>query len=872
MKQYNYMLGVVGVVTTLLAPYVANADGMIDWSAESSGQRTSSTPNIRKCDDQPGVRMGKKWNWHYPKETPKIRNGNKALLCKSGKKGILYTRSDIEGKYFVTNAKYLKVTPLMDSACAAIKRYCDPQVIEQQPIEVPDYKGDITYQLPSGIYKQSDIQQLATGQMQNKALRAVFERSGWIKNGGVVSMNDLPNKKATVTALAGLLNGDREVMSIMRLDHGGPAQSVLVTWDLATEQLIRMVALPPKVIGTNVVTPDLRTIFADDFRVKGKRSFALFDTRTGKLARVIYKRPATDPVISPDGQYVAALTGEKPAKGQLSNNYWRVWRTSDDKEMASFSSMEACHGHRHLIQRNFTFSPDSSTFYIGWDCGKSTTEDDDYSNGKNYGWLGSTKTWQAARVEEFDDVIGEGSFSADGKLLVTYDKGYDLDSKTQDKFSHCKGGRRKLGKVITGTPLHLYLADSKYEFRTALNNKCHVVTSGPISFNSGYNRGVLLTEDRKRIVSLKMKDNSASIEVFDIDFPDANTLSKVQDSARAGAKRDKAAAEIAAEHDRVSAEAQKLYDAGFVEQAMDLYDEYSQRPDTPPSSIAASAAILWAKKLPLERVGKTLLYSYRKQISQPVKAGDGFTNDDDISLPEGFSVKRVFPGTNAEAAGLRNGDIVLALNGVKVNSGDEYGAILRTHKPGDVIELTVSQDQVRKKLTIALDEALPKAGGVWAVFNLLEYGMVAAAAGHPELTLDAANEAQRVVDKYKSSINGEMIKSFITALKALHMASKGNIDEAYAYAVKEGGFVTGDFKLLSTLYMGSNSYAHFWTPLYRDRKKLAYLLKTEESKLPETPAYTFGNQPYPNLKGQLAKKPSKKKSPPKKPKVTVLDD
>ncbi len=181
MKQYNCILGAVCIITTLLTPFVANAEEMIDWTAESSSQRTSTKPNIRKCDDQPGVRLGKKWNWHYPKETPKIRNGNKALLCKSGKKGILYTRDDIEGKYFVTNDKYLKVTPVMDAACAAIKRYCDPQVIEQQPIKVPDYKGDITYQLPAGIYKQSDIQQLATGQVQNKALRAVLERGGWIK-------------------------------------------------------------------------------------------------------------------------------------------------------------------------------------------------------------------------------------------------------------------------------------------------------------------------------------------------------------------------------------------------------------------------------------------------------------------------------------------------------------------------------------------------------------------------------------------------------------------------------------------------------------------------------------------------------------------
>lgn len=48
-----------------------------------------------------------------------------------------------------------------------------------------------------------------------------------------------------VTALAGLLNGDREVMSIVMLNHGGPAQWALVTWDLATEQLILEQAIWP---------------------------------------------------------------------------------------------------------------------------------------------------------------------------------------------------------------------------------------------------------------------------------------------------------------------------------------------------------------------------------------------------------------------------------------------------------------------------------------------------------------------------------------------------------------------------------------------------------------------------------------------------
>jgi len=465
----------VGACISLLIvmPIVGNADNADEW-VSGGVSMTPQIPNIRKCADQPGVRFGRKWNWHYPRETPKIRNGAKALKCANGKKGLLYTRDNIKGKYFVTNAKYLKVTPILDNACAAVKRYCNPAVTEQLPIKATDYKGSVSYLFPPGVFKRADIQQLATGQVQNKALRAVFERSGWVKGGAIISMNELPSKNSKVDALAGLLNNDREVMSIMNIDHGGSSQAVLATWDLATEQLVRMVTLPSQVHATKAVTPDLKTIFGHDFRVKGKRTFAMFDTRSGKHIRVIYKKPASDPVVSPNGKYVAALTSDKPPSGQLSNQYWRVWRVSDSQEMAKFSSMEACFGHRNL-SGSFVFSPDSSKFYIGWKCGKSTTDDDNYSSGKRYGWLGDTKTWQAARVEKLDDAIGDGEFSADGKLLVTYSNDYDLSTKKRKKFSHCEGTHTRLGKPIPGTPLHLYLTDSRYEFRTALNSKCHIV-------------------------------------------------------------------------------------------------------------------------------------------------------------------------------------------------------------------------------------------------------------------------------------------------------------------------------------------------------------------------------------------------------------
>ncbi|MEO3750239.1 trypsin-like peptidase domain-containing protein [Streptomyces sp. B6B3] len=52
----------------------------------------------------------------------------------------------------------------------------------------------------------------------------------------------------------------------------------------------------------------------------------------------------------------------------------------------------------------------------------------------------------------------------------------------------------------------------------------------------------------------------------------------------------------------------------------------------------------------------------------------------------------VTPGGPAESAGVRDGDIITAVDGEPVRSGDELIIKVRSHEPGDVVQLTIDRD------------------------------------------------------------------------------------------------------------------------------------------------------------------------------------
>ncbi len=70
----------------------------------------------------------------------------------------------------------------------------------------------------------------------------------------------------------------------------------------------------------------------------------------------------------------------------------------------------------------------------------------------------------------------------------------------------------------------------------------------------------------------------------------------------------------------------------------------------------------------------------------------------------GYSIEKVIPGTPAEAAGLKAGDALVALNGVRI-SKDNHEALDKARgdwKPGQKVTYTIKRDGAERQVALTL--------------------------------------------------------------------------------------------------------------------------------------------------------------------------
>lgn len=77
------------------------------------------------------------------------------------------------------------------------------------------------------------------------------------------------------------------------------------------------------------------------------------------------------------------------------------------------------------------------------------------------------------------------------------------------------------------------------------------------------------------------------------------------------------------------------------------------------------------------------------------------------SREKGITVTRVVPGSPAEKGGLREGDVIVAFDGVTIEDGDHFIALVRKHRPKDKVACSVMRDGKEKKLEITLGTRAP---------------------------------------------------------------------------------------------------------------------------------------------------------------------
>jgi putative serine protease PepD len=70
---------------------------------------------------------------------------------------------------------------------------------------------------------------------------------------------------------------------------------------------------------------------------------------------------------------------------------------------------------------------------------------------------------------------------------------------------------------------------------------------------------------------------------------------------------------------------------------------------------------------------------------------------------DGAKLDSIVDGSPAEDAGLQKGDLVTAVNGVKVTDGISLIVAIRTHQPGETIEFTIERGGDEKKVEVTLD-------------------------------------------------------------------------------------------------------------------------------------------------------------------------
>ncbi len=75
----------------------------------------------------------------------------------------------------------------------------------------------------------------------------------------------------------------------------------------------------------------------------------------------------------------------------------------------------------------------------------------------------------------------------------------------------------------------------------------------------------------------------------------------------------------------------------------------------------------------------------------------------------GVAVFQVQPGSAAERAGLRKGDVITALNGTAVNDPNTFRNLVAGTAPGTEVTLTIKRNGKQQQVRATLGELVPQA-------------------------------------------------------------------------------------------------------------------------------------------------------------------
>jgi len=125
-----------------------------------------------------------------------------------------------------------------------------------------------------------------------------------------------------------------------------------------------------------------------------------------------------------------------------------------------------------------------------------------------------------------------------------------------------------------------------------------------------------------------------------------------------------------------------------------------------------------------QNLGFSLSIDSIKPLIQQLEAGQGEVNRDTpflgvsttslddqdpivlrrygVTATDGAFVVGVQPGTSADSAGLQPGDVIVGIDGKTITSNEQVGAVIRSHKAGDRLQIEYQREGQTKTATVEL--------------------------------------------------------------------------------------------------------------------------------------------------------------------------
>ena len=105
-----------------------------------------------------------------------------------------------------------------------------------------------------------------------------------------------------------------------------------------------------------------------------------------------------------------------------------------------------------------------------------------------------------------------------------------------------------------------------------------------------------------------------------------------------------------------------------------------------------------------EEIRRPWIGIYYAEVNEQVREAEGLSVSTGvvISAPETTNQPAVFPDSPAEAAGLRDGDVIVSIDGVQIDAQHKLSTLVLGYEPGDQVTLRVIRGETERDIRVTL--------------------------------------------------------------------------------------------------------------------------------------------------------------------------